>query len=151
MNISRDATIILTRDVSLRYGKFLKSIVFAHSTIYADSYIVVNICNNLYILGYWCATVSINNFDFVRGTLLSARVKICSISCVARHRTPTIYVRIHNSTCRSSPMILVLAGLPLLSTFKRRMQSRLPFICWAISTAHKKRLVFKIILTYRKK
>ena len=51
MNISRDATIILTRDVSLRYGKFLKSIVFAHSTIYADSYIVVNICNNLYILG----------------------------------------------------------------------------------------------------
>ena len=132
MNISRDATIILTRDVSLRYGKFLKSIVFAHSTIYADSYIVVNICNNLYILGYWCATVSINNFDFVRGTLLSARVKICSISCVARHRTPTIYVRIHNSTCRSSPMILVLAGLQLLLMAHEK---QVAIISWAISTA----------------
>ena len=133
--------IILTRDVSLRYGKFLKSIVFAHSTIYADSYIVVNICNNLYILGYWCATVSINNFDFVRGTLLSARVKICSISCVARHRTPTIYVRIHNSTCRSSPMILVLAGylVPLKGACKAGCHL---YVCWAITTAHKKRLVF---------
>ena len=118
--------IILTRDVSLRYGKFLKSIVFAHSTIYADSYIVVNICNNLYILGYWCATVSINNFDFVRGTLLSARVKICSISCVAT--VPTI----HLHTCRSSPMILVLAGRQLLLMAHEK---QVAIISWAISTA----------------